>query len=198
MENQNKEDEKENAVIGLNIDERLSFVDPKKIIKMAGVKQGDKVADFGCGAGYFSIPAATIVGEGGEVYAFDVLSSAMEAIESHAKVLGIDNIILKRVNLEKENGTTLAKESVDWVIIKDVLFQNNKGRQNILKEAKRILKSGGNILVMEWNNNLAIGPDSKSRITTKEMVDMIFKEDFVFKNQSDAGDYHYVVIATKI
>lgn len=196
--NQNKDDEGGSSASGLNMDERISFVDPKKIIKMAGIKCGDRVADFGCGAGYFSIPAATIVGEGGEIYSFDVLPSAIEAVESHAKVQGVDNIIVKRVNLEKENSTKLANESVDWVIIKDVLFQNGKGRQGILKEAKRILKSGGSILVMEWNNNLAIGPDSKSRITTKDMIDMIFAEDFVFKNQTDAGDYHYVVTATKM
>jgi len=50
-----------------------SFVDPKKIIEVAGIKRGDKVADFGCGGGYFSIPTSEAVGETGEVFAFDIL-----------------------------------------------------------------------------------------------------------------------------
>ena len=100
------------------------FVSPEKIIKIAGIKVGDRVADFGCGAGYFSLPAAKTVGETGEILAFDVLPSAIEALESRASTEGVDNITIKRVNLEKENGTGLEEESVDWVIIKDILFQN--------------------------------------------------------------------------
>ncbi len=173
------------------------FVSPEKIIKIAGIKVGDRVADFGCGAGYFSLPAAKTVGETGEILAFDVLPSAIEALESRASTEGVDNITSTRVNLEKENGTGLEEESVDWVIIKDILFQN-KNKQNILHEAKRILKKGGNILVMEWNENLKLGPDGDSRIGSKELVEIIFAEGFVFKKKADAGDYHYVVIATKM
>lgn len=196
------QDENNNPKDGENFNnfhmgEKNSFVNPKKIIDLAGIKSGEKVADFGCGAGYFSIPASTVVGEEGEVYAFDVLPSAIEALESQAKTNGIDNITIKRVNLEKERGTGLEDGSMDWVIIKDILFQN-KEKKNILKEAKRILKDRGNILVMEWNENLVIGPEKKSRITSKELVEIIFTEGFVFKNQSDAGDYHYVIIATKM
>lgn len=198
MKNNNKnQSSNPNPDLDLNLEEKISFVDPKKILKMAGVKSNDKVADFGCGAGYFSIPAAVIVGEGGEVHCFDVLPSAIEAIESHARINGVDNVTIKRANLEAEKSTGLPDESIDWVIIKDILFQN-KGKQKILKEAKRILKSGGNVLVMEWNNNLSMGPEKKKRIGNKDMLDMIFKEDFVYKKQSDAGDYHYVIIATKI
>jgi ubiquinone/menaquinone biosynthesis C-methylase UbiE len=198
MENKNQAEElADDVASGISMNDKNSFVDPRKIIKIAGIKRGDKVADFGCGAGYFSIPIAVVVGDGGEVYAFDVLPSAIEATASYAKVSGVDNVITKRVNLEKENGTILADGSVDWVIIKDVLFQN-KGRQIILKEANRVLRSGGNILVMEWNNNSIIGPERKTRLDIKDVMEMIFSQGFVFKKQSTAGDYHYVIVATKV
>ncbi|MEF3691872.1 MAG: class I SAM-dependent methyltransferase [Candidatus Moraniibacteriota bacterium] len=196
---QNKNQEEEQALVESVVDfgKGSFFVSPEKIIKIAGIKSGDKVADFGCGAGYFSLPAAKTVGEAGQILAFDVLPSAIEALESRASTDGIDNITVKRVNLEKENGTGLEEESVDWVIVKDVLFQN-KRKQNILHEAKRILKKGGNILVMEWNENLKLGPDGDFRIDAKELVEIIFAEGFVFKKKVDAGDYHYVIIATKM
>jgi len=176
---------------------KMSFVDPAEIIEMAEIKSGEKVADFGCGSGYFSIPASLVVGETGEVFSFDVLPLALEALDSQAKVQGVDNIIFKRVNLEKKDGTGLENESVDWVIMKDILFQN-KNKEVILGEAKRILKNGGNILVMEWNNNLTIGPDEKSRIAPQNLTNMICDSGFVFKKQVNAGDYHYVTIATKL
>lgn len=193
---QNKNDQVE-EVLKIVDNRKLTFVDPKEIIEMAQIKQGDKVADFGCGPGYFSLPAAQAVGEGGTVYAFDVLPSALEAIAGHIKIKNVDNIIVKRVNLEKENGTGLENDSLDWVIIKDVLFQN-KDKNLILKEAKRILKSGGSVLIMEWNENVFIGPDKELRISKKELAEVIFDEGFVFKNQADAGDYHYIIIAAKM
>lgn len=193
-ENKNQSSEVDSFNI---INEKLSFVDPKEIIKIAEIKSGQKVADFGCGPGYFSLPAAEAVGEGGIVYAFDVLPSALEAIAGRVKIKNIDNVIAKRVNLEKENGTGLENDSVDWVILKDMLFQN-KNKNSILKEAKRILKSGGNVLIMEWNENIFIGPEKKIRVSKEELTEAVFDEGFVFKKQSNAGDYHYIVIASKI
>jgi ubiquinone/menaquinone biosynthesis C-methylase UbiE len=186
-----------NKFCDMPVEQRRFFVDPKEIIETNGFKIGDIVADFGCGPGYFSIPAAERVGELGIVYAFDVLPQAIEVLESQIKIENIDNIITGRVNLEKEGGTGLASESVDWVIIKDVLFQN-KNKDIILQEAKRILKSNGNILVMEWNENVSIGPSSKSRILKEELIKIICKEGFILKKEDTAGDYHYVIVAAKI
>lgn len=177
-------------------EEKLAFVDPKKIIEMAEIKKGERVADFGCGPGYFSLPAAEAVGEEGTVYAFDVLPSAIEALESHLKMNNIDNIISRRANLEKERGTGLEDETLDWVIVKDVLFQN-KNKQKILEEAKRVLKVGGKILTMEWNENVFIGPNKDSRISKDELSKIIFDAGFIFKKEADAGDYHYIIIASK-
>lgn len=193
MQSDEKQIEGGDAIL---VDKKLSFVDPKKIIEIAEIKKGDKVADFGCGPGYFSLPAAEAVGEEGTVYAFDVLPSAIEALESHVKIKNIDNIISKRVNLEKDRGTGLEDASVDWVIIKDVLFQN-KNKQIILEEAKRVLKTGGNILLMEWNENIFIGPNKESRISKKQLAEIVFDSGFIFKKETDAGDYHYVIIAAK-
>ena len=175
---------------------KLTFVDPKKIIEVAEIKKGEKVADFGCGPGYFSLPAAEAVGEEGTVYAFDVLPSAIEALESHLKINNIDNIISKRVNLEKERGTGLEDDFLDWVIVKDVLFQN-KNKQKILEEAKRVLKVGGKILIMEWNENVFIGPNKDSRISKDKLSKIIFDAGFIFKKEANAGDYHYIIIASK-
>ncbi|KKP66988.1 MAG: Methyltransferase type 11 [Candidatus Moranbacteria bacterium GW2011_GWE1_35_17] len=192
-----KNDEQLKESVELIDRKKLTFVDPKEIIELAQIKPGEKVADFGCGPGYFSLPAAEAVGEAGTVYAFDVLPSALEAIESHIKIKNVDNVVIKRVNLEKLNGTGLENDSMDWVIIKDVLFQN-KNKNVILQEAKRILKSGGSVLLMEWNENVFIGPDKESRISKNELAEIVFNEGFVFKTQANAGDYHYIIIASKM
>ncbi len=174
-----------------------NFVDPTKIVKTLGIKTGDKIADFGCGPGYFSIPIARVVGDDGEVYAFDVLPSALEALESQAKIQGIDNIVIKRVNLEKYQSSELTDESVDWVILKNILFQNNK-KKNIIKEAYRVLKKGGKVLIMEWDKNLAMGPIQKKRIAPQDLIEIIDEEGLIFEKQMTAGNYHYIIIAVKL
>ena len=99
------------------------FINPADIINHLGVLRNSIVADFGCGSGYFSVPLAQFIGEEGKVYALDVLASALESDESKAKIHGLSNIITKRVNLEKEGGSKFSNESMDWVILKDMLFQ---------------------------------------------------------------------------
>lgn len=173
------------------------FINPADIINQLGVLRNSIVADFGCGSGYFTIPLAQHIGEDGKVYALDVLTSALESVESKAKIHGLSNIITKRVNLEKEGGSKLDSESVDWIILKDMLFQNNK-RDVILKEARRILKKDGKMLAIEWNEKAsAFGPGNDLKISREELKKLIAGGGFEIEKEISAGDYHYGFIAAK-
>jgi ubiquinone/menaquinone biosynthesis C-methylase UbiE len=172
-----------------------SFLEPEIILQEAGLKSGDKVADFGCGSGYFSIAAAVKVGEGGEVFSLDVLPSALESVASRAKISGLTNIATSRVNLEKENGSKLGSASVDWVLIKDMLFQNDR-KEIILNEAFRILRPGGKVLIVEWNDQDAgVGPDKKLRIGKKALNELAKQAKFSVEKEMSAGDFHYAIVA---
>jgi len=46
------------------------FRDPYKVLKAAGLEPGQRALEVGCGPGFFTIPAARIVGEEGSVLAF--------------------------------------------------------------------------------------------------------------------------------
>lgn len=175
-----------------------SFIDPKKIVSQIGLEKNSVVADFGCGSGYFTIPIAEMLGEEGMVYALDVLSSALESIESQKKIRGLSNITTKRVNLEKEGGSKLENESIDCVVMKDMLFQN-KGKEIIIKEAMRVLKSGGKALVVEWDEKEAsFGPEKILKVEKDNLKNLITQAGFkIDKEINDAGDYHYGFVAVK-
>jgi ubiquinone/menaquinone biosynthesis C-methylase UbiE len=173
------------------------FIDPVAAVNQLGIKEGNVAADFGCGAGYFSIPVAQKVGKEGVVYSLDILPQALESVESKAKVAGMKNIITKRVNLENNKGSKLDDGSIDWVIIKDMLFQNN-GKDKILKEAYRVLKSEGKALVMEWDDkNFSVGPEAKLRISKESLIGLIKKHKFSIEKEVMVGDFHYAMIAKK-
>lgn len=173
------------------------FLDPIKIIAQLEIEKGCKVVDFGCGPGYFSFPFAKAVGTDGMVYSFDILPQMIETIESRAKFSGINNIVVKRTNLEKVGGTKLKDEYVDWVVLKDIIFQNQK-REEIVREAYRILKKGGKALFVEWNEvDSAIGPNLKLRVSEKKLEEMIVAEKFSIEKTIEAGSFHYAFIAKK-
>lgn len=173
------------------------FLDPEKIIELAGIKKGNVVIDFGCGPGYFSIPLAQVVSEEGKVVSLDVLPQALESVESKAKNLGLVNITTKRVNLEKKGGSKLESGFADWVVMKDVLFQNSD-KNVIIEEAYRVLKNGGKILIVEWSRKESlIGPAAEIRISKADMEKILSDQKFIVESNVDAGDFHYAVIASK-
>ncbi|KKP98489.1 MAG: Methyltransferase type 11 [Candidatus Moranbacteria bacterium GW2011_GWE1_36_7] len=173
------------------------FLDPDAIISQLGVEFGSVVADFGCGPGYFSIPFAKKIGADGKLYALDILPQALETVVAKAKSLGFVNIITTRANLEKEHGSKLEDNSVDWIVLKDILFQNQK-KDIILKEAFRILKVGGKIIVIEWKkDDSPVGPEKEIRISQEDLERLFAQQKFVIEKNIEAGDYHYAFVAVK-
>jgi ubiquinone/menaquinone biosynthesis C-methylase UbiE len=180
-----------------NNNEVGKFLDPDEIIAQLDIQSNSVIADFGCGPGYFSMPFAKAVGEDGKLYAFDVLPQALETLASKAKNSGVNNIVTSRVNVEKEGGSKLENECVDWVIMKDVLFQN-KNREVIITEARRVLKPNGKIIVIEWGQNVSsIGPEQKIRIPAGELKKLFIDQKFSVEKDVAAGDFHYAFVAVK-
>ena len=177
----------------------MKFISPENIIKEIDIKPGAVIADLGCGTGYFSIPLAKKVGKEGMVYSIDILKTKLEVVKSQARLLGLDNIIIQRANLEVPEGSKLSKESVDWVMLVNMLFQSNKeGKDKIICEAKRILKKGGQMLVVEWGeSNGNIGPDKDLRISKEELVRMAHEHGLGVIKEMNIGDFHYGLILAK-
>ena len=63
-----------------NYAERLLWQNPHQVLSEIGLKTGATLADIGCGDGFFSLPAAKIMGETGLVYALDANAEAMAAM----------------------------------------------------------------------------------------------------------------------
>lgn len=170
------------------------FIDPQAIVDQLDLKKEMIVADFGSGAGYFTLPIAKKLEGSGTVYALDVISQKLESVASQAKAQGLNNVITRRVNLENKNGSGLEAESVDCVVIKDMLFQN-KDKNQIVAEARRILKNGGKVLVVEWDSkNFSIGPAKNLRIYKESILDMAGKNKLRLAKEINAGNFHYGLI----
>ena len=173
------------------------FLHPESIVEEFGIKDGMQIADFGCGAGYFTILMAEKTGPTGKVYALDVQESALDNVITKARAGNVNNIETIRTNLEILGGSSLADNSQDSVMLHNILFQSKK-RQEIVHEAKRILKTGGTIVVIEWAKSVGgFGPPDDLCLDPDEIKDIAQKENLSLERGFDAGRFHFGFIFIK-
>lgn len=166
------------------------FLSVEKIVDQLDIQQNMAVADFGAGHGFFSVAFAKKVGLTGQVFAIDILPNALGAIRSRAKLEGVPNIKAIRGNLEEANGSTLPDESCDLVFIANVFFQV-PDKDALLSEARRVLKPGGRLAVIEWKFTARLGPGKESRLDEEELKQLILSKNFNEPKIIDAGSHHY-------
>lgn len=168
------------------------FSNPDEVVKQLGIREGEVVADFGCGAGTYSIAIARALNGSGRVYAIDVQKDILTRVQNTAKEEGVGGIVsVIWGNLEIEGGTKIKDQTVDLVILANVLFQSHE-RSAMVREARRILRHGGRVLVIDWVesfNNL--GPRPHDIVTEHEVAKIFEEENFSFDRHIDAGPHHY-------
>ena len=182
-----------------NVASGKTLLDPVKILQHVGVGFGQKFVDLGCGgAGYFVLQAAKMVGERGKVYAVDVVKAALSSLESRAKTEGVSNVQTVWSNLEVYNAAkVIENESLDIALAKNVLFQSKKHIE-FLKEAHRMLKQGGKLVVIDWRpTSTPVGPPISTRVTEEQVRSAAQAAGFTESGTFDAGKFHYGIIFKK-
>ena len=170
------------------------FLNPQNVLDKLDLREDMKAADFGCGAGGFTIPLAKKLGKG-KIFAFDIQEEMLSALRSRAKLEKIENIETKRCDLEEPKSTKLEDSSIDLVLVPNLLFQIDN-KKAVLEEAKRILKSGGKILVLDWTPGAHLGP-KESRVSEEEVKKIAKELDLKLEKAFLAGAYHYGLVFKK-
>lgn len=173
---------------------RRELLPPKETLLKLGLKKDDIVADIGCGIGYFSIPAAQIVGEAGKVFALDISAEMLEETKKAALTNGISNI---EVVQSSETALPLPDESVSYCFISNVLHEADD-KTALVREMARILKSNGKLVVIEWNDNVEDwGPPADHRLKSSDVIKFIQAEKLQPEEPIDISGCFYAIISRK-
>ncbi|MBU6430804.1 MAG: methyltransferase domain-containing protein [Patescibacteria group bacterium] len=173
------------------------FSDPAKNIEQFGLSKGMFVADFGAGSGFYAMSAAKAVGDKGRIYAIDVQKDLLQRIKNQANTERMPNIEIIWGDVEKIGGTKLKDDSIDAVIIANILFQAAE-KNNICLEATRILKRGGRALVVDWRDSFGgLGPKQSDVFSSSVAKEIFQKNNFALEREFNAGEHHYGLIFKK-
>jgi ubiquinone/menaquinone biosynthesis C-methylase UbiE len=115
------------------------FRNPYKLLESAGLKPNQKVLEVGCGPGFFTIPAAKIVGNEGIVYAVDVHPLAIKRVKEKIKRETIKNVKPLLVNASE---TELPDQSIDLAFVFGLRYIAG-GLENLISEMHRVIKPKG-------------------------------------------------------
>ncbi len=170
------------------------FIDPDKILKKLELREDMQAADFGCGSGGWVIPLAQKLEEG-NVYALDVQEEPLSALKNKIETAGLANIKMIQSNVEDQNGSKLTADSLELVLITNLLFQV-EDEKAVLAEAKRVLKPGGKILVVEWLADSSLGP-KKKRVSAGKVKQLAAEMSLKLEKEFGAGACHYGLIFVK-
>jgi ubiquinone/menaquinone biosynthesis C-methylase UbiE len=119
---------------------------PDEVIKTMGLRDGDVVADLGCGTGYFARRMARAVAPKGRVYAVDIQPEMLALMKGLLEKEGITNVIPV---LGEAGDPKLPKAGLDWILLVDVYheFQEPKA---MLAKILASLKPGGRVAHLEY------------------------------------------------
>jgi len=171
------------------------FLNPVQVIDRLGLSSALKAADLGCGSGGWAIPLAKKLKDG-FVYAVDVQEAPLSALNSRAQVEKVGNI--RTINADIESGSAIkgiGSDSLDLVLMTNLLFQVDN-KKNVLIEAKRIIRPGGKILVVDWKKNAPTGPRG-SEVSVEDIKAVSGELNLFLSEEFDAGGYHYGIILVK-
>jgi ubiquinone/menaquinone biosynthesis C-methylase UbiE len=171
------------------------FFDPSHALNLLGLsREVVNVADFGCGYGTFTIPAAKIIA--GKIYAFDIEPEMVKAVKEKAKTSNLDNVeAILRDFISKGSG--LKDASVDYVFLFNVLHLEKP--EQLLKESYRILKLGGKVGIIHWNYDAKTprGPPMDIRPRREQCRSWAESVGFIFEQNFDLKPYHYGLVLRK-
>ena len=174
------------------------ILDADEILKAAGLKSDDVFLDAGCGDGYISIEASSVVGDRGKVYALDVYPESIETVKKEIEDRKLDNIEAAVSDITKS--IPLDEASVDVTVMANVLHGFIEGGEvdMVMNNIVKVLKPGGIFAVVEFRKvESSRGPPFNVRITPEEVAEILEEYGFGIDDSHEIGEHHYIVKGVK-
>lgn len=157
----------------------FSMQDPEPVFRHLALKQGMTFVDAGCGAGEYSLHAARLLGETGNVIALDVAAQSIDWLGSHGREPGAAPIIGHVCDIT--TALPLDTGQADMVMLGTVLHIKavRDKADNLFSEIRRVLRPDGTLAVLECKKEEAdFGPPLHSRLSPDDVAALTVPQGF--------------------
>lgn len=167
------------------------FVKPENAVTHFHLHEGDRVADFGAGSGFFLKPLSEAVGNDGRVYACDIQKVLVDKLGSYIREARLANVEPLWCDFEAAGGTKLSDGILDAALLSNTLYQITD-KPVALQEIARTMSRGGKLFIIDWQESFAgLGPQPADVVPEEEARKLAEGAGFTFERSFDGGGHHY-------
>lgn len=171
-------------------EERRKRQNPESILTFMGLKEGMCFIDSGCNDGFFTLPAARIVGETGKIYAIDIDREAIDRLKAK---LENENIINTEVIVSASEDMFIHEGIADIIFFGTVLHDFYDPLK-VLVNSRKMLKENGFIYDYDWRKlKDKIGPPYKKRFSEKHVNELAAKAGLKIVSSYTLDNNYYAI-----
>ena len=174
--------------------ERRTRQNPEAILAATGLKKGMCFMDIGANDGFFTLPAARIVGDSGSVIAIDIDADALARLQ-------------KKLEDEQLTHATLITSAAEDIRLDDVqadviffgiVLHDFYDPLTVLKNAKHMLKEHGIIYNYDWRKHAgSYGPPMEKRLSRAQVKDLAQEAGLTVTSSTILDDHVYAMTLTR-
>jgi ubiquinone/menaquinone biosynthesis C-methylase UbiE len=185
---------------GLNTLDRLTAVEHERdswqrapaIVDQLNLRNGSRVVDLGCGAGYFSLKLSKAVGAGGTVQAVDILRLPLTFLRIRAWQQGDRNLAV----VLGDPGDARISGPVDAILVANTYHELERPAA-VLAQLRRVLVPGGRLVIADrgpgsTNPEHAIDPATVATELRLDGFEIVSRNDH-FLDQPNEGPWWLIV-----
>lgn len=171
--------------------ERQRILPNERVVELLELSGSETVLDYGAGSGVITVPVAQAL-PAGIVHAVDESAEMLRLLRERVDAAYSYSI---HPRLIENNRVDMADNSVDRVLAVNLLHE--VVGEGALAEIRRLLKSNGFLLVIDWRSDVQrdTGPPPEVSLTPDEGAEILGEAGFeVTPVEDGAFPYHFVLV----
>jgi ubiquinone/menaquinone biosynthesis C-methylase UbiE len=149
--------------------------------------------DIGCGDGFFTIPAARIIGAQGRAYGIDQDETKIAQLKEKARIERLEGL---HAIIGKAEDRLVCEGCADIAFF-GIVLHDFADLPKVLRSARRMLKANGQLVDLDWKKKpMPFGPPVHIRFSAEEAKSRLEEADFRILSIKEVGLYSYLVVST--
>jgi ubiquinone/menaquinone biosynthesis C-methylase UbiE len=170
--------------------ERAEWQKPDAVVERLALGRGAVVCEIGAGPGYFALRLGRAVGEGGVVYAVDVVPRILEVLRDRIEGAGARNVVPV---LGLGDDPLIPEDACDLILIVNTLHHFSEPVA-FLRRLERSLGRDGRLVNIDFHKRpTAVGPPVEHRVDRGDFLAIAGKAGLEVVAEHDLLPHQYFI-----